>query len=43
MYGTVWLGLFCCHVTYLLAFKFDYGYNMIASVVAGMEFIIVAV
>ena len=36
VYAGVWFGLFCCHVAYLTVFKFDYGYNMMASVVAGM-------
>jgi hypothetical protein len=36
MYSGLWVALFCCHVTYLSVFKFDYGYNMTACVAAGM-------
>lgn len=36
MYAGMWVGLLCCHVTYLSMYKFDYGYNMMASVMAGM-------
>ena len=37
VYGAVWAALFGCHVTYLSVLKFDYGYNMAASVAAGMQ------
>ena len=37
MYFALWIALYCCHVTYLSAFKFDYGYNMAASVGAGIS------
>lgn len=41
VYGAVWAALFGCHVTYLSVLKFDYGYNMAASVAAGVLYAIV--
>lgn len=35
LYGSLWVGLFTAHVGYLSLVKFDYGYNMAASVGAG--------
>ena len=36
VYSGLWGILFCCHVTYLSVYKFNYGYNMAACVAAGM-------
>ncbi|XP_070566720.1 post-GPI attachment to proteins factor 3-like [Ptychodera flava] len=35
VFAAVLLSLFVCHVSYLTFYKFDYGYNMAASVLAG--------
>ena len=35
MYAAVWVALYAAHVYYLAFIKFDYGYNMAASVGAG--------
>lgn len=43
MYGGLWVTLFCCHVTYLSVFKFDYGYNIAACVSAGTASLIFTV
>ena len=34
-YLSLWLLLFAAHVSYLSLYRFDYGYNMAASVAAG--------
>ena len=34
-YTLVWLLLYLAHVAYLSLYRFDYGYNMAASVAAG--------
>ena len=39
MYGSIWLLLYTLHVAYLSLVRFDYGYNMAASVAAGMQLI----
>jgi len=35
LYTALWVFLFSAHVCYLALIKFDYGYNMAASVGAG--------
>lgn len=35
VYAAVWVALYAAHVYYLAFIKFDYGYNMAASVGAG--------
>lgn len=40
-YIALWLMLYAAHISYLSFYRFDYGYNMAASVAAGILYTVI--